>query len=271
MKSSSILYRQNSLLIDNLNCKFLILTDSDSAWFTVHYLFSLYCRFVAALVKQGNGSEGRIIDSASLCRVLKNETVYQLDPSGRRALVECVDEYDASRLLETQCEGLSKENIELISFAKAFKELDPKERLLCSILDPTDSEVRYVKRRALNWTHELPKNRFDKYMPNEEVFQSLCSAINEVDMKRSASDENVEGNVRLPVVHGTSWFGKSALLDHFAYSVTQYQSGDVTARKLLKNARDWPERSIIVPIAFFYGYMSGSQFICNVSLLFGIF
>lgn len=224
---------------------------------------------MAARVKQGNGSEGRIIDSASLHRVLKNKTVYQIDPSGRRALVECADEYDASRLLETQCEGLSKENIELISFAKAFKELDPKERLLCSILDP-DSDLRYVKRRALNWTHELPKNRFNKYIANEEVFQSLCSAINDVDMKRSASDEKVEGKVRLPAVHGTSWFGKSALLDHFAYSVTQYQSGDITARKLLKNARDWPERSIIVPIAFFYGYMSGSRFISNVSLLCGI-
>lgn len=197
-------------------------------------------------------SSNNIIKIRDLRKVLHKNPIYQLDL--RRALVECADTEAALRLRNVTklSEELVAHNIELACPMDCA--LNLQERLLCGILDPESDQLKDALRRELTRPHQLHNRGFGRYVASETVFQSVCEALNWVDQW---------GGRKAPytAVHATPGLGKSALLDHLAYCVTQYQQSksssqkqrtqaDAAAAQLLCNAISWPEHSVVISITF---------------------
>lgn len=178
--------------------------------------------------------------------------MYQFGNEGRLskiALIECPDSNSASRLLSSPPEALEKLNVELVNYSDFTDYLPENERLLCALLEPKSLILKNALRRDFSQPHQLHRSGFGQYVANKKVFESVCDRLNTLDSWKG-------DRVPFAVAHGTPGFGKSALLDHLAYCVTQYQRSkrgepfDQQAVTLLSDARDWPERSVVVSITF---------------------
>lgn len=221
-----------------------------------YFSFFFYLLILRFVVVRSKKNAAPIVNINALRRGLKDNTVYQLAQRENTALVECADPDAASSFLNSPPGELSGLSVELVSLPNS-KDLTHSEQLLCSILDPTSAVLRQALRR--DWTlppHKLHSKGFaHAYVANSALFDSLCQSINSADDARRRN----EIRAALPAVHGTPGLGKSALLDHLADCVTNYQkslrgepleSDTREQLKLLRNARNWPECSVLVSVTF---------------------